>query len=151
MKNKYLRYVIGSLLLLSIVFSATFILGTDLKIGMDGEPIVPGEEITNGMGIIDEISFENNYVVIKDIRFLLDEELVLIDKGNKNASPSIFVEGVRVVWTVRGGNTAIELDHYPFDENEQSTATVENTPDQQPAAGNGNSVITKDADGVYRN
>ena len=156
MKVKFLKLVLALLSCLLLTTSVSGFASESEIIGEDGKPVAPGEEITKGIGIIDEISFEKGYVIIEDTKYLFDEELVLINKGKKYASQSIFTEGTRVVWTVKGEETALVLDHYPFDESEivadgEEDADSNDTQPDDPGSDQGSDDITLGDDGVYRN
>jgi hypothetical protein len=151
-KKSLLGTLTIGLFLLLMISPASIIMAEEVVIGEDGKPIKTGEEITGGVGIIDEISFEQNYIIISDVKFLLQSDTELIDKGKKYASQKIFVPGVRVVWTAQGGSKLLSLDHYPLDapldEKEQEEMTK--TPDATDT-GVGSSEIIQGKDGVYRN
>ncbi|MBE0585984.1 MAG: hypothetical protein IH612_19765 [Desulfofustis sp.] len=125
--------------------------GADPIIGEDGLPIAPGEEITNGVGIIDEISFSEGFVLINDLRFEITETTELIDKRRTNAAPGIFIKGTRVVWTAKGGRELLSLDHYPFDQTDPARQSSDDQQETDSVPGASPSNITRGSDGVFRN
>lgn len=153
MNSIYLKRVLIWLFSLAFVFFvSTGAVSKGVKRGMDGEVIKYGEEIISGIGIIGQISFTDHTLVIEDQGFELDENLDLIDKGEKFASQQIFVPGVRVVWKAKGGKTIISLDHYPLDEEaDVATRDVEAPEPRQTTSGSGSKNVTQGKDGVYRN
>ena len=150
-----IAFIRNSLLIYALifVFNSTILLAEDIKTGEDGEIIEEGMELTDGIGCIDDISFDEGWAIIDDMKFTIDEDIVLIDKNQENASRSIFVSGIRVVWKARGETTLIYMDHYPVDSTSESTTRQDDDQagDTETTSSSGGSTITLGEDGVYRN
>ena len=156
MKERFSSILIKWLLALLLMIPVSAIASETAVIGEDGKPVTEEEKITKGIGIIDEISFEKGYVIIDDTKYLFDDDLVLINKGKKYASRSLFTEGTRVVWTVKAEKTALVLDHYPFDASEAAAGNKEDsdsgdTQAEKTATDQGSDEVILGEDGVYRN
>ena len=146
------RLLIG-LIAAALLFSGSVFAEDVDKVGEDGNQIEEGIEITDGMGFIDDISFDEGWVYIDDTKYLFADDVELISHDNGNDYESVFVVGVRVIWKVQGEETLLVMDYYPVDSTEEVADLDDEEDDSQTASSSSSSGgdITLGKDGVYRN
>ncbi|PID41283.1 MAG: hypothetical protein CR981_03820 [Proteobacteria bacterium] len=147
--NNRKRVLISLLTFAFLFFLASYSAGESYVID-EVEDSVPGEEGMTGINVIDAVSWEEGIIYINDMRFNLAADLILIDGGREGASPSLFKEGVQVIWTAINDETIVILERYPLEEEEEVVEERDHTWEERTGESPDNAIILG-PDGVYRN